>query len=256
MAELPDIDTSNVSFLAYWNALDHGVSAIDPEEITSLGRISEYTFYDNGIEGRLSPPRGAYFRVKSDGWVVVWMDRSASSTTMTNDRSAVSGPWDMMMPFSQFGSVTPREDGIFDAVQSIQSQFSNSDEITFNFADVGLYNYEHTDATTLSVFGSSHSDNNANVSGSLSYTDTTTRHWHYVTGHASDTYADSSSYADWNYDGGSILLAEEPFSGDAFRYGARDVLANGDMPASGVESTLSYGSDSGDLKILSLSLWS
>lgn len=93
MAELPDIDTSNVSHIAYFNAIDDGgVTTIDPEEVTSAPGIQDYTLYDNGLEGTFNLQETyddisladstvfpeATFRVKSDGWMVVYLDQYAN----------------------------------------------------------------------------------------------------------------------------------------------------------------------------------
>jgi len=167
MADLPDLDTSQVGFIAYWNAIDQGDAAgIEPSEVTSAGRVSEVTSYDNGVEGAytLRNDRTARFRVKSDGWFVLWMDRTHNLTQHNGGRD----DHDLLF----WNSVRYADHGTYDSVgngvnptlgnnmlvrgiNDLQGQLSNSPGITFNQGDVGLHHFEYGNATNTTVLRTS-----------------------------------------------------------------------------------------------------
>lgn len=92
MAELPNLDTSTVGILAYWNAIDNGASEVNPENVLNIDNLQTYNQYDNGVQGtmkiwmRVGNPAGTqqneysvrtvHYRVKTDGWVLCWLDRT------------------------------------------------------------------------------------------------------------------------------------------------------------------------------------
>lgn len=237
MSDLPDIDTTEASYLAYWNAIDDGGVApedFNPEEVTSYGGIESTTLYDNGIEGTLSAASGdfntTYFRVKSDGWIVVYMTREESTGTRVSDSSDIYGPWQI---FGYSGAV-PEQNNLAQEVGSLQ----NNLEATTNFqhSDVGLYNYEHPTATTLTCFAQT---------GTFSYTDGTTVHRGYAVAVANALDGDSWT-ADSHLDAenGTVTLADNNASDGTGEWSARDVLDKGDVANPSTEYTLTQNESS------------
>lgn len=146
MSDLPDLDTSQVSYISYWNVIDDGgVSSFDPSDVLTDGNIQEYTLYDNGIHiDRYSTGwREIQARVKSDGWFIAYLDR-------TNDpENEEIGPWEILDLSS---NPDPSRLATETTIQSLQSNLSNSGNVTFNYSDVSLYNYEYPDASNLTIF--------------------------------------------------------------------------------------------------------
>jgi len=160
---LPDISTDGISFIGYFNVLDHGASDIDPTEAES-GMVG-YKEYSNGIEGTVEVPqvdgpnRIISCRVKDDGWIIAWLDRSNEERDHTND--IPQGTYDVMYDWTAaktngIGSGQYRP-GVADtmmakAVELLVSELSNSAAITVNRSDVGVHNYEYGgSATTYTV---------------------------------------------------------------------------------------------------------
>lgn len=204
MADLPDIDTTQVSFIGYWNALEQGGATDDlwsADEVLSFGRVASSTTYDNGVDGTVNFLNGrtANFRSKSDGWVVVWIDTTAEVTN--NSQSRVSGPWDITAdwvnhcfstdntdPAPYYG--TSQTDELTRAIKGLWNATSASGDINTSFtaSDVGFFNYENTGATNFSFFAddqpglndNSYTDYNQIKTGGLQYTDSTSIKQHFI----------------------------------------------------------------------------
>ena len=177
MAPLPDIDTTQVSYLAYWNALNQGAGSISPSEVTSAGNIVDTTIYDNGVELTVSVngARNGKARVKQDGWFVAYLNQDEEHGR-ERINEPFNGPWDILPyvqdpPAGQQGfDSAPNE--LASVIQTLQGQLSNSGQITFDPDDVGLYNYEHQQATGVSQF--SHECHRFSTAGSsFSFTEST-----------------------------------------------------------------------------------
>jgi len=157
MSDLPDLDTSRISYLRYWNAIDQGgVSSIDPEEVVSQSNVESYTLYDNGVTGYITLPTGrtAEFRVKNDGWFVVYLDRTRNFVQHASDPSNARGTWDIANNWTDSTSNEALSSGgsLITRLNDLAQELSNYGSITYTAADVGLYNYEYTDATNLTLF--------------------------------------------------------------------------------------------------------
>lgn len=210
MADLPDIDTSDVSFIAYWNAIEQGGSVDDsnwdPGETLSYNAISSSTTYDNGVNGTISLQhnRTANFRAKDDGWIVAYLDRQED---LEQDASYhPPGPWDIMRgwavgiqdtiyssdageePHTQRG--TFNLDALTNIVQGLFQETSVYGEtnVSFSASDVGMYNYE-VPGTNLSfmsagydniVYHNGKGSYENSQSGSMSYPSGTDIHRHYL----------------------------------------------------------------------------
>lgn len=241
MADLPDIDTTQVSFIAFWNAIDQGgVSDIDPSEVTSEGNIATHTVHDNGIEGTYNSLTGRTinFRVKEDGWLVAWTDRTEDFALEQQSPDNVRGIWDLINDWTD-----PTAEGAIDtntlerAIESLADEFSNFGSMTYNTADVGLYNYAYADATTVSHLSDARSSSGGgshDVTVEFSYTSSTNLLFAAAIG-AIDAHAESGGFSTDNtessFEGTNLAFfaSIDPGARDQ-EYGAVDAIAQGLIP--------------------------
>lgn len=184
MADLPDLTTGDIGFCAYWNAIDQGeVGSVDPEEALSDGRIEEYTLYDNGWEAESYNSvtgRDIKVRAKTDGWFVAYMDRTEEFESNVGSPSDARGPWDLGNDWTDWNNNSDFvENTLADAINSVASELENWDSISFDYSDVGLYNFEYSDSAGITGMSTQEQDYEGfpdNTSGFV-YTDGTTIDW-------------------------------------------------------------------------------
>lgn len=233
MANLPDLDTANAGLVAYWNALDDGgLSDFAPNEALSDTRIGSYTLYDNGFTATYNTitGRNATVRVKQDGWFVVYFDRTAEY--QTNQTDAPRGPWDLVNKWTAYNSGTAptvTDHSLERAINSLMSELSNSGSVTYDAADVGLYDFGNSGATNLTML-SFYTD--VDDTYGFSYTAGTTREHHSVFTRNRNDNTINSFYGTTTFDG--VDLATSDNSGNAF-YGTYDVIGNGAAPSDSTE---------------------
>jgi len=164
MATLPDINTSNVGMISYWNAINSGgVSSINASDCLADGNISSYTLYDNGFVANYDITYDTYFgnsttrtvtaRVKQDGWFVVYMDRTNNYQQSQSVPTRLNGYWDVIDSWTNVESPSNAfpQSKLERAIHSLQSNLSNSGSVTYNQSDVDMYNYEFTSATNTTM---------------------------------------------------------------------------------------------------------
>lgn len=215
MATLPDLDTTTTGWIGYWNAIDDGnASSIDPTEVLTAGGVVSYEQYDNGVTGEFSSSsfRNLQFRVKTDGWFVIWQDRTQSFGA--DQAAPMPGYWNICKRFKDQDQRYALPDTEYSRIMSsLGSNLSNWGSITFNTTDVGYYNYEHSSATTFTEVSTG--------AGSVSYTSGITRYYHAIAGHA------DSAGRDLQFNSYAIL------DGNTGSVGARDALAQNILPNAG-----------------------
>lgn len=256
MAELPDLDKSSISFVAFWNAIDQGgVTSIDPEETTSNANMVSYTLYDNGLTGVYDAPhlsRDISFRVKSDGWMVAYIDRRESFGKDQGSKSNIEGPWGVVQWSDIHGNSDSVQNTLERAIYDLHLEFSNSDSMSYASADVGLYNYEYDTATTLSHLssrvsgGGNRGSYNYDESAGFTYSSSTDILWHVATSCGDGGTDDDSGYqhSRCDFEGTELFdTADASWSGS---YGALDLIATGLAPNSGTEYTFLLEAGSGD----------
>lgn len=186
MANLSDLDTSNIGWIAYWNATEHGVTEINPTEVLANPNVQSYTQYDNGVEGviRMTRADGGYvdvnFRVKGDGWFITWLPRYTAPETDIidvlnnwNNASDPNGYYNLIWDWTQeTANISTTQTLLERAIQSLASYLSNWSAITYAETDVGHYNYDFGNATA--VFLDSEQESAANTilyfDGGISFT--------------------------------------------------------------------------------------
>lgn len=241
MADLPDIDTSGIAFFAYWNAIDQGgVGSIDPSECLTDGSINSYTTYDNGVQidsYSQSPNRTIKARVKNDGWIVAWMERTTIDLAV-NTTSTPDGPWDVAQNVHSINNGDVQNNHLERTINSLVSNLSNSGSMTYNTGDVGLYNYEYPSASNTSTFSYTATDYDEYNSGGISYTADTDLVGAWTVGYR--TGIDYNTYV--KFDGTNALNV----SSDNNYHGSLDLLANGLLPNSGTEYQMDVGNVNGN----------
>jgi len=196
MADLPDLNKNDISFIAYWNAIDQGgVSSIDPSEVTSASEFTGGVYYDNGIEGyfTLTNGRQATVRIKNDGWLIAYLDTEESYATEVSDVDLIRGHHDLIHDWDtsdSAGSTSPNT--LTRAVSTLKDEFSNSGSMAYGDSQVSLYNYQFSGATTTTHLSfRKQVGNKPKYNLGILWTAGTTRHRHIATcsHEAANTYA-------------------------------------------------------------------
>lgn len=229
MADLPNLNTEQIGPIGFWNVTDHSdAETIDPSEAVKYARVESYTDYDNGIDGTLHQEfvgRTFNFRIKADGWIIIWLPRSASYTT-SSSIGDVNGYWDIIYDWTEYGTANNNLpiSIITHEIDQLRQQLSV--DATFNESDTGLYNYEFPNSTSVIVGSELETDGtNSDISGGMSYNDYTTRHHHNV---VASCYADTGEQSTVTFGGQTIASAADGVES----YGSTDVLADDLMPES------------------------
>lgn len=253
MAELPDIDTSSVSAIAFFNAIDQGgVSSISPAETTSASRVQNYTTYDNGVEGEfdLRNERKAFFRVKTDGWLVAYISDSQSFNQGGYGDNPPRGPWDVTEGWTQssdawnndnFSEVVKND--LERTINDLRAELSNGGSVTYSPSDVGLYDYRYQDATGITVLsGVVYADQNQWNGGNnmgFQYTSNTEIYQAVGLGNVEanyDSYWGDGGNGSVKFEGTTICLADSDDTNEFVEsYGAIDLQSRGLIPNSGTE---------------------
>jgi len=185
MATLPDLDTSAIGIIAFWNALDHGVPEIDPTDVLACPNIDTYTQYDNGVQGTMhldlhdGSDLPINFRVKGDGWFITWFPRYSVpepdqidivEAWFTN-ASDPNGYYNLLWDWTDYGNnITPQQSALERAIYTLAQYLDNWAAITYSETDVGYYSYHFSDATGIYQDSEQETGPGASMDGGLSYT--------------------------------------------------------------------------------------
>jgi len=230
MADLSDLDTTQIGIIAFWNALDHrvvaGIGDVDPTDCIAI--FDGYDVYDNGIEGYKALGSGRYFhaRVKTDGWIVAWIDRT--NTFAYPDGSfgedGRKGYYDIIFDWRGLYSsnISSTQTTLSYLISLLYNALLNKTEFTYANTDVGHYSYEFTLANVLTLMDVLivYPGGNTKI-GKVQYATGTTLYYIAVAG-----YAYGSSGGRW----GEVKFAGNTITTGMNKYGAADVLAEGWMP--------------------------
>jgi len=251
MSEFPDIDTSQVGFIGYWNAIDQGgLSSVSPSEVTSARGIVSTESYDNGVQGDYEFRNGRVgrYRVKTDGWFVVWMDRTHDSpdgagSNLDDDHDLVY--WNGILDASHgdYNSVGNgadpdlQQNSLAYSIYELWNELSNSSGVNWSYGDVGLYNYEYSgsQATTFLFYSGT------NKTASLTRQTGTDRYAHICSWQAASDDSDGSRSISFD---GSTLSSRGGFYG--LDVGAHDLisLGLGNNDGTGYDTSTNVGTQS------------
>jgi len=160
---LPDLSTSGIGWIGFWNFLDEGGDGIDPFEVKST--MDTFSEFSNGVDGIVSYSRtnvstlDIHCRAKADGWLIAWLPTNVANPVM-----------DIYQDWSD-GQTSYNDAGMLAyAISQMHSELSNSGQATFNRSDVSVYNYQYPDATTVSMaHNKGKYNNNTSTMHSYSY---------------------------------------------------------------------------------------
>lgn len=155
---MPDLPTDDVGVVAYYNILDNGSVGIDVTDVLNLGNLGQYEQYENGIRGTYIagadaiPDRAFNFRVKSDGWVVVWVD---GSEQFYGTQSGGSENRDNILDF--FFNWTESSGYGGGQYNGVVSDIVNTLDSSVNYSnnDLSVYCYSYPDATNFNTMSRS-----------------------------------------------------------------------------------------------------
>lgn len=230
MATLENLDTSTVGVIAYWNALNHGLSSVDPTEVLDSTQVETFNVADNGVEGdvtALNTNLTFKYRVKTDGWFIIYTTRTTPNyyDTVYNWRSQNAGA---QLPESKHSHI----------IQELFTQLSNSGDGTFNHTDVSLYHYEFESATNFR-FIKEHAGSSTVLDGGIAYTSGTSRFYHFIMAWCRDPGVGGTAAV--YFPAGNQIA--QPQSSNGTATGTDDVLGNNLMPNS--DTFVSHDSDGG-----------
>ena len=217
MAILPDLDPNEIGVIAFWNCHDHRVAGsdavIDPTDV--LGVLKSYTLYDNGVDGILdySPRKDINVRVKNDGWIIAWIDRTNTYQQNVSDFTA-RGYYDLLYNWKDYGNnITGDTNTLIEVIAYLYNQLSNKSEFEFSKLDVGVYCYEFAVANVITMASTAISISSSGYSGikeeyvkflitsgtSVKYIASTGSGFIAHKGDADVVYRDGTSICDKNY---------------------------------------------------------
>ncbi|DAC85276.1 hypothetical protein [Natrinema versiforme] len=199
MADLADLDTSQIGIIAFWNALDNGANSVSPADALEDSNVTEWSSADNGVEGKWNlsrggpyqytnsmPAREINFRVKTDGWHIVWFDRSNGfNQNVSPDSHTQTGYYDLVDNI--FNSESPNMTSslpttrLSKVLNTIRQRTCDGNE-TFSHGDVGHYCYEYEATTNFVTLVEERGGSTSNYSynGSFSYDSSLNIQYHAV----------------------------------------------------------------------------
>jgi len=232
MATMPDLPTSDVGLVSYYNLEDNGSLDYDLTNILDLQGVDSYAQYDNGIRGTYNisfsniPTRTVNFRAKTDGWIIVWIDQSEQFYGADGDRSLIRknlvdffGDWTGSginnLPDTNYAQVMK------DLVNAADS------DLSFSASDVSVYCYSYEPATNINILGIPQGDNWSSYT--FSYTSGVNRFYEAV-----------AAGNGLNPDSGKGVIIEGTYVTDGENsVGTLDNIAEGLTPSSGTNYTVS-----------------
>jgi hypothetical protein len=228
---LPDLDTSNIGFIAFWNALDQG-GAPDIDPATAEGAFSTTQEYSNGIDGSYLLTTAAVDnreikgRIKDDGWIIVWLDRSFDEATRVSSGSTLNGPYDIVTDWgaNNAGDWTSNF-ALADAINDIRNSLSTS--TSFNRGGVGVYNFNYEPATDFTIV----SDEISSGTNTFDFTPSVNNLYQVAVCGASrelDVYAGNEGRADFAVNQENVPIARAVV-GEGSEIGARDPLSRNEV---------------------------
>lgn len=256
MTQIPDINTDNVSFLAYYNLSNSEIDGnFEPTQLNfgssnnSTYSTPESTTYDNGYELIVEDHRvNQTITVRAGNKDYKWITAHIQDYTSQNggeftgsgtdinsygyqgNKSGLDGEYDLMPWTDLYNSLyEPTENILFAVIEKCLSSTDYWTQTSLKLENTGLYNYTVADqAQETSIFcGDDSSDRG------MSFTDVTTIHKAYLVG---------ATEAQHKYDNRLYINDTEAHKSnddaDAyFAYDVTDILANEKQLKVGVTRT-------------------
>jgi len=218
---LPDLDPNEIGVIAFWNCHDHRVAGsdavIDPTDV--LGVLKSYTLYDNGVDGIIdySPRTGINVRVKNDGWIIAWIDRTNQYQQNVSPYTAL-GYYDLLYNWKDVEHViSGNTNTLIEVINYLYNQLSNKADFNFFKSDVGTYCYEFRDINSITFAGSQCTG----TSKDLKFLVTSSTLLKYLSATGA-IYVGGGHRAYVHYSDGSVI-ADAKSSTKIYRYGVLDI---------------------------------
>lgn len=241
MADMGNLVTTDIGIIAFWNALDHravpGVGDVDPTDCIPV--FTSYAVYDNGIEGYRTIGSGRYFhaRVKSDGWMIAWIDRSntfyyPSKLSTDFGEGAHKGYYDILYNwFAYNANISSTQTTLSYLISLLYNALSNKTDFTYADAAVGHYCYEFplANAMTLTDIQDQKSSGSATTTGQIQYT-SGVELYHASVAASSAIVAGGRSASSRIKFAGQTLTDIPVQGGSVQKYAAADLIAEGWIP--------------------------
>lgn len=226
MADLPDLDKSTIGIIGFWNALDNGAGDVHPMEATEYDFLESYQQYDNGIEGTVrfnfaNKQRTYGFRVKTDGWHMVWVDQTNEYQTRQTSPST-DGYYDILNDWTDSGESSTVPDSVLSKLITDIANFTAPDGI---ISTIGYYCFEYESANA--IWNATQYQNNSDRNwreGGVSYTDDVFRYHHSMTARTRDEAAVKLE---------DTKIAGNLYNNNGDEWGAFDVANSSLMDSSG-----------------------
>lgn len=182
--ELPDLDESQIGVIAFWNAMENGADEVEPMEITEYDPLQSYELYSNGVEGKVpysyeKKDMEFDFRVKTDGWHMVWVRRQNDFVAdyPASDADDYYGYWDIINDWTDPSSNSDMlPDGVLGHLINEIASYTAPQGVV---STVGYYCMEYPDAN--SIWQADH-QTHGEIDSGLSYTSDISRYYHAVFG--------------------------------------------------------------------------
>ena len=226
MPVMPDLVEDDLTVFAWWNALEAGATSIDPVDALDYQPIYSWEPFDNGIQGELTDSIDGHpirFRVKTDGWVVCWIE---ADTEIDVERTLLN--YD-----EQGGPDLLPNNRLADHIENIRTELGSPGN--YNPEDTGLFFYDHEAATEIGIWDkevsidSSDEPDTIEETPAISLTDQVDMHHLVAVGH---TWADIGSYSSdggggtIQFDGETILDSMDTVDNEVIEHWDRlDILA-------------------------------
>lgn len=171
---LPDLPVDEVALCGYYNLIHHGGLPNDKEfdetKVTNADRAIISTYWDNGVEGEFDGFNGSTlkFRVKDDGWVIIWYEDHAL------DAFNETGVWNLIPEWKsgfRGGWTSIKNNNLERAIRTMLQELSVWDLIQYEATDVGLFSFAFPQAKAITYSG--YNGYRTTESLSATYTDET-----------------------------------------------------------------------------------
>lgn len=164
---LPELDTSNIGLIAFWNHLDNGALEINPTDVENV--LTSSKRYTNGIDGTYGfgfanqPTLPVNVRVKDDGWLIAWLPQTQEEVSGVGGNTLVTGYQNFHNDWTATDAngdsdIMPSNPTLERVVKALHGALANSGGSTYNPGDVAFYDYGHPSATSITQTGYSTSD--------------------------------------------------------------------------------------------------
>jgi hypothetical protein len=139
--QIPELDTTSVSWIAYY---DTGLDSMNAELMAGAGSATKITGYDDGVELNYSGPTRDYtIRGSDNGWVTAHMDRTENYATNQGSPDGINGVHDIVDWTDPNSESSIKNNVLERSIYNCLQELDKWSSISYSDTDVGLYNYQY-----------------------------------------------------------------------------------------------------------------